>query len=524
MVEKLKKLKPVRKIYESETVYKRRWWTLAVLCLSLLIVMIGNTALNVALPTLSRELNATNTQLQWLVDSYSLVFAGTLFLAGALGDRFGRKGILQGGLVLFALASAYAAFGVDTANQLIVVRAVMGLAGAMIMPATLSILTNVFPNKERAKAIAIWAGISGAGAALGPLLTGFVLEHASWPAVFLINIPFIAVTLIAGAYLVPRSSDPGHTQLDIVGSALSVVGLVGLVYSIIEAPNHGWLSVETLGVLAASVLVLAGFVWWELKNKHPMLDVRLFKIRAFGVSALVLTLVFFALMGMFFNISQLLQSVYQYSPLNSAVRLLPMSFMIIIASVISPRLVKRFGKRLTVAGGMLIMSLGVLLLSTMGVEPNYLVLIASMCIAALGMGAAMSPTTDLMMSAVPRSRAGMGSAMNDTTRELGGSLGVAVLGSLLASQYSSKIAPTLTALPDQAKEVASSSLAGALKISEFLPENIKAGFIAAAKTAWVSGFRYALIIGSIVIASSAIVAYLWLPNQSEDSLDDVVHG
>lgn len=513
-----------KKLYEPEAVYKKRWWILGVLCLSLLIVMVGNTALNVALPKLSSELGATNTQLQWLVDSYSLVFAGFLFLAGALGDRFGRKGILQAGLGLFAVATLYAGFGAETANQLIGARAVMGLAGAMIMPATLSILTNVFPNNERAKAIALWAGVSGAGTAFGPLLTGFVLEHYSWHGAFLISLPLIAIALISGAYLLPRSSDPDHTKLDIPGSILSVVGLVALVYAIIEAPHNGWLSAETLAIFGVGVAAIAAFIWWELKTKHPMLDVRLFKIKAFGVSALVLTLVFFALMGMFFNMSQLTQLIWGYGPLDAAIKMLPMSVMIVFAAVISPRLVNKFGKRLVVGSGMLIMALGVALLASLGVEPNYLVFVVSMCTAALGMGIAMSPTTDLMMSAVPRSRAGMGSATNDTTRELGGSLGVAVLGSLLAGQYSAKIAPAITQLPEQARIVAESSLTGALKIAESLPAEYGPMLVGAAKDAWIGGFQYALMIGAVVIASSAIVAFKWLPNKSEDAVDDIVHG
>lgn len=523
MREKIKQLTRKR-LHEPEGVYKNRWWILAVLCLSLLIVMVGNTALNVALPKLSSDLNATNTQLQWLVDSYSLVFAGFLFLAGALGDRFGRKGILQAGLGLFAAGTLYAGFGADTANQLIAARAVMGLAGAMIMPATLSILTNVFPNKERAKAIALWAGVSGAGTALGPLLTGFILEHYSWHGAFLISLPLILIAMISGAFLLPRSSDPEHTQLDIPGSVLSVVGLVALVYAIIEAPHHGWLSGETLGVFAIGILALGAFIWWELKSKHPMLDVRLFKIRAFGISALVLTLVFFALMGMFFNMSQLTQLIWGYGPLDAAIKMLPMSAAIVFASVISPRLVGMFGKKVVVGSGMLIMALGVLLLSTLGVDPNYGVFVLAMCTAALGMGIAMSPTTDLMMSAVPRSRAGMGSATNDTTRELGGSLGVAVLGSLLAAQYTEKIAPAAAQLPEQARGIVESSLAGALKVAELVPPQYQHMLVSAAKDAWIGGFKHALVVGSIVIAASAFVAFAWLPNKSEEAIDEVVHG
>lgn len=523
MVEKLKK-KIQTKFHEPESVYQRRWWILAVLCLSLLIVMVGNTALNVALPILSEELKATNSQLQWLVDSYSIVFAGFLFMAGALGDRFGRKGILQLGLALFAGATLFAGFGANSANELIAARAVMGLAGAMIMPATLSILTNVFPNNERAKAIALWAGISGAGTAIGPLLTGFVLEHYSWHSAFLVSLPLIVIALISGAILIPKSSDPNHTKIDIPGSVLSVVGLVAIVYAIIEAPHNGWLSFDTLSIFGLGAAAMGLFVWWELKTKHPMLDVRLFKIKAFGVSALVLTLVFFALMGMFFNMSQLTQLVWGYSPLEAALKMLPMSAAIVVSSIMSPKLVQKFGKRKVVGSGMLIVALGVLLLSTLGIDVNYGMFVLAMCTAAFGMGIAMSPTTDLMMSAVPRSRAGMGSATNDTTRELGGSLGVAILGSLLAAQYSEKIIPAVSQLPQQAQVVAESSLAGALRVAQMLPPQIGGALSNAAKTAWLDGYSHSLIVGAIVIAASATIAFKWLPNQSEESVDEIVHG
>lgn len=508
-----------RKDYIPEEIYRRRWYTLGVLCLSLMVVMVGNTALNVALPVLARDLSASNSQLQWMVDSYSLVFAGLLFTAGAFGDRFGRKGILQAGLVLFGLASVYAGTLADSAGALIAARAVMGLAGAMIMPATLSILTNVFPPKERARAVGIWAGISGAGMAFGPLLTGFVLEHFSWHAVFLINVPLIALTILFGVFLVPRTADPDHTNLDPVGAGLSVVGLVSLVYAIIEGPHNGWLSLTTLGVAGLGLLILGLFVWWELRAKHPMLDVRLFKIPAFGVSSLVLTLVFFALMGIFFNMSQLLQLVFAYSPLESAVRMLPMAFAMMISAPLSPRLVEKFGKRRPVAVGMLLVALGTFMLSRVGVDSSYLMLVGSMVVVSFGMGVAMSPTTDLLMSAVPRNRAGMGSAMNDTTRELGASLGIAILGSLLASQYSHKIAPVVAQVPEAARAAVEHSLAGALTVAQQAGD-AGAPLALAAKQAWVGSYQFSLVVGAIIIGSAALIAFKFLPDRSKDDIPE----
>ena len=498
-------------------VYRRRWWSLSVLCLSLLIIMIGNTSLNVALPSLSEQLGATQSQLQWMVDAYSLVFAGLLFAAGSFGDRYGRKGILQAGLLLFGAATAYAALFAETSGQVILARVVMGAGAAMVMPATLSIITNIFPAHERAKAVALWAGISGAGAAVGPLLSGFVLEHSDWNAVFAVNLPFIIAALALGAFLVPRSRGEHDTPLDLVGAGLSAVGLGVLVYAIIEGPVHGWLSPITLGVGAAGLATLAVFVWWELRREHPMLDVRLFRIGAFGVSSGVLTLVFFALMGSFFSMTQMLQLVWGYSPLEAAVRMAPISVAMMIAAPQSAKFAARFGKRRVVATGMWLVAAGVLIASRMSVEPTYLLLIVGLFIMALGMGTAMSPTTDLLMSSVPRKNAGMGSAMNDTTRELGGSLGVAVFGSLLASRYAHELAGAVTNLPASAPEAASGSLAGALKLASGTADENAAGLLVdSAKAAWMDGFRFSLLIAGIIVAAAGAVAWRFLPDQAVD--------
>jgi MFS family permease len=292
--------------------HPRRWVILGVLCTSLLLVMQGNTALNLALPKIAGDIGLSQSAMQWVVDAYSLVFAGLLFTTSTIGDRFGRKGVMQAGLVLFGLATGFAAFGAHSAGALIGARAVMGLAGAMIMPSTLSILINVFPASERPKAIAVWSGIAGGGAALGMLLNGFVLEHFSWHVVFVINIPLALGALAVGALIVPTSKDPNGGRVDLLGAVLSTAGIASLVYALIEAPAHGWLAGSTLAYLGAGLLALGGFVAWQLRTSEPMLDVRLFRKPAFGVSSLTLTLVFFALMGIFFSISQLFQLVMGY--------------------------------------------------------------------------------------------------------------------------------------------------------------------------------------------------------------------
>lgn len=495
---------------------------LAVLCTSLLIVMLGNTSLNLALPTLARDLGASNSQQQWMVDAYSLVFAGLLFTMSSLGERFGRKGIMQLGLILFAAASAYASIIATSPGELIASRIVMGAAGAMIMPATLSILMNVFPREERAKAVAIWAGVAGGGGAIGMLITGFLLEHFSWSATFLIVLPIAIPSLIAGASIIPTSRDPDAGKLDLLGAVLSTAGLSALVYSLIEAPIHGWTSVETIGLLVGGLALMAAFAAWELRTKSPMLDVRLFQRPAFGVSALTLTLVFFTLMGLFFSVAQLFQLVMGYGTFEASLRMAPIPLFMMFASPLSPAMVKRLGKRRVVALGLAIVAGGILILATLDNNPTYLHVLAGMAVMATGMAMTMSPTTDLLMSAVPRTRAGMGSATNDTTRELGGSLGVAVLGSIIASNYASNLLPSLNGLSDIQRGAAQSSLGGAFGVAQQIGGAQGAALLEAAQNAWMSGLSLAMFIGAAIVAVAAVIAFVAMPDKAHDEVEEFV--
>src|SRR4051812_31537794 len=445
----------------------RRWWTLAVLCLSLLIVFIGNSSLNVAIPTLARDLNATESQLQWVVAAYSLVFAGLLFSTGALGDRFGRKGTLQIGLVLFLVAASFASAS-TTMWQLIGCRAVMGAAAALIMPATLSIIINVFPPEERTKAIAIWASITGAAGGFGPLISGWLLVHFWYGAVFLINVPIIIVALIGGRFLVPRSRDPQEARLDPIGAVLSIIGIVALVYGLIEAPDQGWTSTNTLVAFGIALVVLTVFTLWELPTDEPMLDIRFFRKPAFSTGTAGMMLVFLALYGVMFLITQYFQLVLGYSPLSAAARLLPLALTLLVVSLTTPRITARFGAHRTVATGMLLLATGLLLLSRLGTHTPYWYIVLCFLPFSTGMALAMSPMTASIMSAVPARRAGMGSAMNDATRELGAALGVAVLGSIAASRYGSEIASAVGGLSAPDQSTASSSIAGALNVASGL--------------------------------------------------------
>ncbi|MEZ5181140.1 MAG: MFS transporter [Acidimicrobiales bacterium] len=431
-------------------VYQRRWAILAVLCTSLMIVIIGNTSLNVALPTLSRELNASTSSLQWMVDAYSLVFAGLLFTAGTLGDRFGRKGALQAGLVVF-LGGTVLASTADTAGMVIASRAIMGVAAAFVMPSTLSILTNVFPAHERPKAIAVWAGISGGGAAIGPVASGFLLEHFYWGSVFLVNVPMIIAALVLGAALVPRSKDPDEQPLDLLGALLSIVGLVSLVYAIIEGPHKGWTSSETLGTFTLAAVALVLFAMWEHRARYPMLDLGLFRDRRFSIASGGMTLTFFAMFGTFFLVAQYFQLVLGYSPLKTGLLQLPMAFVMMSIAPQVPKVVARFGAHRVVPVGLTFIAFGLAVFSQVGVDTPLWFIYFSIIPLAMGMATVMTPLTTLIMSSVPLGKAGVGSAMNDTTRELGGALGVAVLGSLVTSQYTSNLRPAVVGLPGQAR-------------------------------------------------------------------------
>ncbi len=494
--------------------YSRRWAILVVLCTSLMIVIIGNTALNVAIPTQARDLDASTTDLQWMVDSYSLVFAGMLFTAGTLGDRFGRKGALQAGLVLFLLGTLAATFG-DSSTTVIAARALMGLAAAFVMPSTLSILTNVFPMHERPKAIAVWAGISGGGAALGPVASGFLLEHFWWGSVFLVNVPMILIALVAGRILVPTSRDPEQPPLDIPGALLSIVGLGALVYGIIEGPLHGWTSGQTLGTFAVAATFIGLFGWRELNTPHPMLDLRYFKDRRFSVASGGMTLIFFAMFGTFFLVSQYFQLVLGYSPLESGLFQLPMAFVMMGLSPQVPKLVGRFGVARVVPTGFSAVALGLLAFSFMGVHTSIWWMYVPILLLAAGMALSMTPLTTLIMSAVPLGKAGAGSAMNDTTRELGGALGVAVLGSLVTSTYASSIGDALAGLTDGQTATARTGLVGAFAVAREVGAG--GGAIAeAAKQAFVDGIGVAALAGAAVVALAAVLARRSLPRRADD--------
>ncbi|MFM7617277.1 MAG: MFS transporter [Actinomycetes bacterium] len=505
-------------LHVQQEAYHRRWLILAVLCFSLLVIVLDNSILNVAIPTIVRDLDASTSQIQWIVDSYTLVFAGLLLVAGALGDRFGRRGALQFGLIVFGLGSL-AAWFVNSASTLIGVRAFMGIGGAFIMPATLSIITNVFPAHERGKAIGIWAGASGVGGSLGPLLGGLLLAHFSWQSVFLVNVPIVAIGVIAGLSIIPTSKDPSASKLDPLGAMLSIAGLAVLLWGLIEAPGKGWTDPAVLGAIGAGLALIGVFIAWELHTEHPMLDMRFFKNPRFSAASGSITFVFFAMFGSMFLIGQYLQFVLGYTPLQTGVRFVPFSLVMLLIAPNSARIVARLGTKITVAAGLTVVTIGLFLLATMTVDTPYLwIMLRMMCLAG-GMALVMAPATESVMSALPLAKAGVGSAVNDTTRQVGGALGVAVIGSLLASGYTSSLRPWITGtrIPAPLQGLALDGVGTAGIVAEQLAkgpafaQRLAAELVTKSHLAYVHGMRTGFIVAGAVSAVGILVALLFLP-------------
>jgi len=503
---------------DAETIHRRRWWTLGVMALSLLVIGLDNTILNVALPTLVRELGASASQLQWMVDAYILVFAGLLLTMGAIGDRFGRKRALSIGLLLFGLGSLGAAFS-GSANMLIATRAAMGIGGALIMPSTLSIITNVFSGAERGRAIAAWAAVSGLGIIGGPVLGGWLLEHFWWGSVFLVNVPIVLVAVLAGYFLVPESKDPNATPLDPVGAGLSIAGLSALVYAIIEAPANGWTDPLILAGFAIAAVLLGWMVWWELRTPHPMLQMSFFRNPRFSAASASITLVFFAMFGTVFLIAQYLQFVLGFSPFEAGLRVMPVATLI-VAAPLSARLTEKVGSKIVVTTGLVIVAIALTVISGVEVDGGYGRVALALSIMGFGMGMTMAPATDSIMGSLPLAKAGVGSAMNDTTRQVGGALGVAVLGSVLASTYSAAMTPLVTALPPPAAELALDSVGGAARVAAEIGE-AGAALVRSAASAFVDGMGNAALVAAGVALAGAMVAAVFLPARPDDPHADL---
>jgi EmrB/QacA subfamily drug resistance transporter len=486
---------------------------LVALLLAAFLINLDTTIVNVALPALVRELHATTTQLQWVVDAYNLAFAALLLTFGSLSDRFGRKGMLLAGLAVFGAASLAGGF-TTSPSQLIAARAVMGLGAAMTFPATLSLISNVFTQRrERARAIGLWGAIAGVAIALGPIAGGWLLEHFSWASIFIAMAPVAALAILLVAASVPGSKDPDAAAADIPGLVLSAAAMGLLVFTIIEAPDHGWSSARSLGGFAVAAALLVAFVWWEQQTSHPMLDVRLFRNRRFSAASGAVTVAFFTLFGFIFLITLYFQFVRGYPPLSTGVRLLPVALSVGVGSVAGTQLAVRLGTKLIVTLGLVAMAgFYVWAAVTASATLSYGIIAVQMVLYGLGMGLTSAPATESIMGAVSRRQAGVGSAVNDSTRLLGGTLGVAVIGSVYASLYGSRLDGRLPAgLPGPVRAVAHQSLGAAYAVSARVPGAAGRAVHDAATNAFLHGLSVGCLVAGGVAAAGAVLAVRFLP-------------
>ena len=497
----------------------RRWLILVVLCLSVFLVVVDNTIVNVALPTLNRHLGASISSLQWIVDAYSLAFAGLLLAGGGVGDRLGRKGTMQVGLVFFGVFSVAAAVSHST-GTLIASRALMGIAAAFIFPASLAILTTVFPDpSERQKALGVWGAVSGIAVAFGPVVGGALLEHFWYGSIFLVNVPIVVVTLIAGQLLIPRLPRIRQHPFDWRGVFISTAGLTSLVLAIIEGPQWGWTATGTLACFAAAAGLLTVFTVLELRTEGPLLDVRVFRIPRFTGGAVSISVAFFSLFGFIFLITEYFQFVKGYSTLSAGVHTLPFAVVAAIFTPLAAVVALRVGSRLVVSLGLLLMA-GGLVVAAFNSESGTAYwgpIVVSMVLLALGLSAITAPTAEAVMGSVPDEQRGAAGGVNNTTRELGGTLGVAVFGSIFASSYAPKIISAFRPLPIPAgpKTESHQSVAAALTVVHRAPQAVRPALEQIVFNAFHSGLLVACLAGAGVAVIGALAAFRLLPGKEE---------
>ncbi len=498
---------------------KNRWLSLAFISVSLIIISLDNTILNVALPSIATELGAGASDLQWIVDAYVIVFAAMLLTMGAVSDRIGRKRALQFGLIWFAGGSLGAALSTST-TMLIVTRALMGIGGATIMPSTLSLITATFRDpKERSQAIGIWAAMFALGVGIGPLAGGLLLEHFAWNSVFLVNLPVVVIALIGGYFFIEESRDVNAPPPDVPGVLLSVTGLFALVYGIIEAGQRSWTDSTVLIAFGAALVLLALFAIWESRSKSPMLPLRFFRNPSFTGANAAVALLTFSLFGALFFLSQFFQSVQGYTPLETGFLMLPMALTTVVGAAVSSRLSGRFGIKLMVSLGLLLASGGFLYLSHFATaDATYATAVVGLCLTALGIGFAMPTATDSIMGSVPVDKAGVGSAMNDTTRQIGGALGIAILGTIMNRTYLTSVDNLLSSnllfriIPEQGIEAIRMGIQGAHMVAAQLPVPAMADTLQqTTSAAFVIGMKDALQVGTVILFIAALITLAILP-------------
>ncbi|CAC36567.1 MFS transporter [Streptomyces sp. NRRL_B-16638] len=506
---------PVEKIAGP---YARRWWALLVLCLSLLITVMANTSLIVAAPDMTTDLGLSSSDLQWVVDSYTVPYAALMLVLGAIGDKYSRRGALVLGLLIFAGGSVMGSM-VDETSLVIVARAIMGVGAAVVMPATLSLVVATFPRSERAKAITAWAATSGVAVAVGPLVSGWLLEDHAWGSTFLINVPIAVLAVFGALALVPPSKAEGMGRIDYVGGLLSIVTVGSLIYAAIEGPHAGW----GAGPVTAAVVAGAGliaFVAWELRHPHPMLDVRKFALRPFSGSMLAVMFFFFGMFAVIYYSTQFLQFVLGYGALETGVRLLPLGGAVFLGSALTGMLAPKLGVRVMAVTGLAIGTAGMLLLTQIDKGSTYGDFLAPLMMLGLALGLAISPATDTIMGSFPESELGVGGGVNDTALELGGALGIAVLGSLLGTAYRDELTDLVgNRLPAEAMETAKDSVGAGLAVAERVAQDPSAGpqqaqaAVDAVHQAFAHGVAQTSLIGGIIMAAGTLIVLAILPGR-----------
>jgi EmrB/QacA subfamily drug resistance transporter len=502
-----------------------RWKILGVLCLCVVVIGVDNTILNVALPSIVRSLDASGAQLQWMVDAYTIVFACLLLTAGALGDRYGRRGALVLGLLWFGACSGLASLA-QSPIHLVIARGLMGIGGAFIFPTTLSALSNAFTEpEERSRAIGIWAGVSGIGVAVGPLAGGLLVEHLSWHAVFWVNIPICAAAALLVVRYLPSSVDRGESPLDPAGAFLSIAGLCGLLYAIIEAPNGGWTAPGVVAGLTIGGVLLGAFAWWENRTEDPMLDVRFFQNPRFSAASATITIVFFAMFASTFIMTQYFQFILGYSPLKAGMMIAPVALGLLIGSPLAPRLVTGWGTKRVVMLGLVIMTVGFACYASDTIMSSFAVGVIVRFVYGIGMGMTSSPLTESIMGSLPPERAGVGSAVNDTTRQVGGALGVAVLGSVFGARYHRAVDAS-AAVPIHLRDDARESIGATLRVARQAPDALGSTVRDVGVHAFLTSMRLTFAIGAAIVGAAIFVAYRFVPAHAidmEQRVDDALH-
>jgi EmrB/QacA subfamily drug resistance transporter len=504
--------------------YSLRWLALGVLAIGLLLTGLDTAIITIAIPSLTRTLHSSLTQVQWFLAAYVLVFASLQLGAGVIGDRLGRRGVLNTGLLLFAAASLGSAFS-RSAAELIGMRALMGVGAALILPTSLALVLNIFPPHEHQRAIAAWSAAAGIGIPLGPLLGGWLLTHYWWGSIFLINIPLVLVAIVAGHFFVPTSRNRVQVPFDFVGISLSVVGLAVLLYGIIEAPNDGWDSPKTILCLAGGMVILGSFTFWESRTEHPCLDIKVFAHRGLSVAAAVISMAMFALYGVGYFFNQYLQFTLGYSPFQAGLRTVPIALGLMIGAPASVPLSRRIGTRGVLCTGLGTIGLGLGLMTILQAQSTAALVFMIAVILGGGIGLSVAPATASVMATLPTSRAGVGAAINTVTRETGGALGIAVLGSILTWQYGKTISTWMQmhGVVKPIQGTVRASLGGALSVAHHAPSTIGPALAKASNAAFLHAIHVTVLVGLGVVTLGIALAGTLLPPRGGQT-DAVIPG